>query len=107
MSSEAQVIGVGDSEPHAEFQESMVAAHPANSRREGASLRFVAEPCAKHAEKPPGEQTWNDDEVLAVDAEGNPIPGAVIQPATKKRDPNGFVHGCPECESAAHVVKEA
>lgn len=106
MSSDAKIIGVGDPEPHAQFQETEVAANPASNRREGASLRFVAEPCAKHSEKPPGEQTWNDDAEYALDGDGNPTDVLVV-PASKKRDPNGFVHGCPECESAAHVVKEA
>lgn len=95
MSSE--IIGVGDSEPHQDFQVLQVLANPADSRREGASLRFVAEPCEKHAKTATGEQTWVEDSPV------DPITGL----QAKKRDPNGFVHGCPDCEAAAHVVKEA
>lgn len=51
------------------------------------SLRHVNEPCAKHAEKIPGEQSWNAD-------------------GSKKRDPNGFDHSCDDCWDNAHIVVE-
>lgn len=95
MSSEA-TKGVGDLQPHQEFQVVNTLLTPAGTGRPGKSLRYVAEPCEKHAKTPPGAQEWVED--------------SPVDPATglhaKKRDPNGFVHGCPDCESAAHVVEE-
>lgn len=52
------------------------------------SIRHIHEPCAKHAEKPPGEQSWNDD-------------------GSKKRDPNGYDHACPDCQANAEIRLEA
>lgn len=52
------------------------------------SLRHLHEPCAKHAEKPPGEQSWNAD-------------------GSKKRDPNGYDHACPDCQANAEIRLEA
>lgn len=52
------------------------------------SVRHILEPCEKHGEKPPGEQSWNDD-------------------GTKKRDPNGYDHGCDDCRANAEYRLEA
>lgn len=43
------------------------------------SIRTISEPCEKHAKNPPGEQLWNED-------------------GSRKRDPNGFDHACPDCQ---------
>lgn len=52
------------------------------------SIRYLHEPCAKHAEKIPGEQLWNDD-------------------GSKKRDPNGYDHACADCQANAEIRLEA
>lgn len=52
------------------------------------SVRYLNEPCARHAKTPPGEQSWNDD-------------------GSKKRDPNGFDHACPDCQANAEIRLEA
>lgn len=94
---EKRIEGLGDAELlHEEHQIVKVAGSPAATGRPGKSLRFVAEPCAEHAENPPGEQIWVEG--------GEPDPITDLPP--KERDPNGFVHGCPACEANAHVVEE-
>lgn len=50
------------------------------------SIRTISEPCEKHAKNPPGEQSWSDD-------------------GSRKRDPNGFDHACPDCQH--RIVLEA
>lgn len=71
----------------AEVAELHTLAHVATPSRPGKSFRHIAEPCEKHAAKPPGEQSWNDD-------------------GTKQRDPNGFDHGCPDCQAKFAIVEE-
>lgn len=82
--------------PHQEAQKIHSLLNVGTLNRPGGSYRFVAEPCAKHAKNPPGEQTWVED------SEQDPVTGL----QQKKRDPNGFVHGCAECEANATVIKE-
>lgn len=50
------------------------------------SIRTVSEPCEKHAKTPPGEQLFNAD-------------------GSRKRDPNGFDHSCPDCQH--RIILEA
>lgn len=94
-SDEHEVLGA-DEMPHQEFQKLKVLMTPAVAGIEGKSLRFVAEPCERHAKNPPGEQTWVEDSPV------DPITGL----QKKKRDPNGFVHGCAACEANATVIEE-
>jgi len=82
--------------PHEQFQKLAVLMAPATGTIPGKSLRFVAEPCAKHRVNPPGEQLWK---------EGSPVdPETGLQ--AKDRDPNGFKHGCAACEANATVIEE-
>lgn len=94
MSSDPVVTATADL-PHMEAQRLGTLLSPAGPGMPGGSYRYVAEPCSKHAKDPPGEQSWG---------EGDPDPVTGLPP--KKRDPNGFVHGCPECEANATVIKE-
>lgn len=93
-SDEHEVLGA-DEMPHQEFQKLKVLLSPATSTIKGKSLRFIAEPCERHAKNPPGEQTWKD---------GDPDPETGLAP--KDRDPNGFKHGCAACEANATVIEE-
>lgn len=82
--------------PHQEFQRVHQLMNVADATRPGKSFRYVAEPCEKHSVKPPGEQLW---------VEGSPVdPTTGLQ--QKKRDPNGFMHGCAACEANATVIQE-
>jgi hypothetical protein len=98
MSSEPKKVslpGAADDLPYQERQLWHSEANAGAPKRPGKSFRNVAEPCAKHAKNPPGEQKWKDE---GEDSSGLPL---------KKRDPNGFDHDCPDCLANAHVIEEA
>lgn len=90
-----ELVG-GESVPHQEFQKLHTMMNVASAQRPGKSFRYLAKPCSKHAANPPGEQTWVEDSPV------DPVTGL----QEKKRDPNGFMHGCKACEANATVIEE-
>lgn len=78
---------IQDPDEQIAIHEAMQSALSTRGHSVGKSFRYLHEPCKKHAEKPPGEQQW--------DADG-----------TKRRDPNGYTHACPDCQANFAIVEE-